>query len=311
MDDKDEIQPRKRGRPRKNQLIDKPTKKEYKNNFSEKIEEEIIIRLPILLKDIEEYDSKKDESFIIETEDEDTVLTLSDEDNESVSENKNYYDLMREISEKDKLIRKLKDDILEYNTTLSEYNNTLGEKENNIVPLKVPMIHYKDGHAIVPEKTVISCWWCTMTFDSIPVYIPESYFNDTFSVFGCFCSFNCAAAYNLDMNDYKVKERNSLLMMLATIYYKKSVKEFTIAPRREILEKFGGILTINEYRKNFYICSKEYRLIMPPMSSVIPLIEIITKDKPTIKENKFTSDAIKKTNILNAMGLEIKKMNKN
>ena len=30
-------------------------------------------------------------------------------------------------------------------------------------------------------------------------------------VFGCFCSYNCAAAYNLNMNDYNIWNRYSLL----------------------------------------------------------------------------------------------------
>ena len=161
------------------------------------------------------------------------------------------------------------------------------------INLKIPLIDYKNGNQIIPEKTNVCCWWCTYNFDTIPIYIPEIYHDNKYYVFGCFCSFNCAAAYNLNMNDYKIKDRNSLLMNMALYIYKKNINDkFIIAPNREILDKFGGPLSINEYRKNFKSCSKEYRLIIPPMSSIIPSVEIVIKDKLFYKYdiNKFSQN---------------------
>lgn len=306
-------QPRKRGRPRKNQIMEKSIKREIKNNIFTQ-EKEIILHMPLLLKDLD--DNIKDNNFGINDDsktdsDDNVLLTLSDDEN--INHNKNYYDIINELQEKDKIIRQLKDEILEYNSALTEYNSG-NEKSNNNINLKIPLIDYKNGNTIIPEKTNVCCWWCTYNFDTMPVYIPEIYHDYIYYVFGCFCSFNCAASYNLNMNDYKVKERYSLLMNMALCIYKKDISDdFTIAAQREILEKFGGPVSINEYRKNFKSCSKEYRLIIPPMSSIIPSVEIVIKDKLFYKYdiNKFSQSVHdeNKNGIFGSMGLTIKKKN--
>lgn len=308
-------QPRRRGRPRKNQAIEKQPKKEIKQNFVQP-EKEIILHLPLLMRDLDE--NTKDNKFTekeYESDDESqTMLTLSDDD-DNVVNNKNYYDVMQELQEKDKLIRQLKDEILEYNNVLTEYNNSIGEKENCIIEMKIPLIDFKDGKHIIPSKTDVCCWWCTYNFETIPVYIPELYHSETFYVFGCFCSFNCAAAYNLNMNDYKIKDRHSLLMNMAINVYKKNIDlEIFIAPQREVLEKFGGPVGIIEFRKNFKSCAKEYRLILPPMASIIPTIEIITREKIIFGKhdaNKFSQNTAteEKFGIFDSMGLKMRKKN--
>ena len=58
---------------------------------------------------------------------------------------------------------------------------------------------------MLDRKTDICCWWCCHKCD-VPLSLPEKLYDDTFHVFGCFCSFNCAAAYNVNLNDYKIWE---------------------------------------------------------------------------------------------------------
>ena len=40
-----------------------------------------------------------------------------------------------------------------------------------------------------------ACFWCTYDFDNPPVYIPKHFIKDSYHVYGCFCSPECAAAY--------------------------------------------------------------------------------------------------------------------
>ena len=74
---------------------------------------------------------------------------------------------------------------------------------------------------------------------------------------GCFCSFNCAIAYNLDLNDYKIWDRQS------NIYQMKNkidpLNKITIqpAPPRQTLHMFGGPYSISDFRKSFFILNKE------------------------------------------------------
>ena len=69
-----------------------------------------------------------------------------------------------------------------------------------------------------PMSTNIYCMWCCHPFEGPPCAVPVRYVDEVFYVWGCFCSFNCAAAYNF--KEYKVSEvweRYSLLNLL----YKK------------------------------------------------------------------------------------------
>ena len=91
-------------------------------------------------------------------------------------------------------------------------------------------------------------------------------------MYGYFCSFNCAMAYNIDLNDYKIWERSSHLNQL---YYKlnNKYKKINPAPSKYSLDIFGGKLSIYTFRKKFLNTNIDYRLIIPPLKSIIPIIE--------------------------------------
>ncbi len=72
-----------------------------------------------------------------------------------------------------------------------------------------------------------------------------------------------------------------------------------LAPPRRTLKKFGGILTIDEFRKfndNYY---KQYNIIYPPMISILPDIEKIDINKTMDKKYDYVpvdEDRLKKAN---------------
>ena len=45
------------------------------------------------------------------------------------------------------------------------------------------------------------------------------------------------------------------------------------APPRETLKMFNGYLSINEFRMNFFILNKDFKVLNPPLISMIPKIE--------------------------------------
>lgn len=116
-----------------------------------------------------------------------------------------------------------------------------------------------------------SCFWCTERFDSPPIYIPKFYLNNSYHVYGCFCSPECAVAHLMKENiDMSVRfERYHLLNNIyCKIYdYKKNIKP---APDpRYLLDKYYGNLSIQEYRK---LLSKERLLLVvdKPLTRVLP-----------------------------------------
>jgi hypothetical protein len=125
-----------------------------------------------------------------------------------------------------------------------------------------------------PESTSIYCWWCCSPFNNVPCALPLRKKNDEYIVSGCFCSPECAAAWNFDNSDSEERwERNSLL----NVIYKKVFENKNInikpAPPRQSLKIFGGNLTIEEFRKNNSNYNKNYKIVMPPMVSIIPQLE--------------------------------------
>lgn len=137
------------------------------------------------------------------------------------------------------------------------------------------------------DKTDNRCWWCSYEFDSVPIGLPNKYQNKKFYLYGCFCSFNCAHSYNLELKDYKVWERYSLLNHIKKIVFNNDkIQNITAAPPKEVLKTYGGSMTIEEYRNSAISIPKEYYNMMPPMIPIFSVVEEIPKFFHQMKGNK-------------------------
>ena len=142
----------------------------------------------------------------------------------------------------------------------------------------------KNNNEFIPKLTTLCCWWDTEPFEHYPVYIPDKYYKEKYYVFGNFCSFNCACAYNLNLRDDKVLERNYLLTRMFYEINKtkiKSINEITINPSgdKELLKKFGGHMTINDFRENSKIIGRHYNKLMPPCQPINVIYDEVTNSK--------------------------------
>ena len=138
-----------------------------------------------------------------------------------------------------------------------EYHCTIRDCDNN--------------NLIIPGPTDLDCWWCDHGFDTNPIYIPQMYRDDTYYVFGNFCSFNCAYKYNSELTDSKTRTRKALLSnlkdkMLGVDY------EVKLADKRELLKSKGGPMSIEEFREGFLPSAKSIEMDIPPM---IPMTHVI------------------------------------
>jgi len=128
-----------------------------------------------------------------------------------------------------------------------------------------------------PSSTSVHCYWCSHPFDGPPLGIPAKYVRDKFYLYGCFCSLECAAAYNFQHNG-SIDERwrrYSLINLLASrLGIKGVVKQ---APDRLALTIFGGHLDIRAFRS---YCKSRHRLTLvnfPPMQTMVQQIEEINE----------------------------------
>lgn len=125
-----------------------------------------------------------------------------------------------------------------------------------------------------PINTSISCYWCVHRFENAPFSIPINYKNGSFDVFGCFCSLECAAAYNFNENrsQDEMWERYQLINMMS-----REMKLGNIvrcAPPRLSLKMFGGNMDIDTFR-NVGKCNKLMNVNFPPMTSITQQLEEI------------------------------------
>lgn len=153
----------------------------------------------------------------------------------------------------------------------------------------------------VNESNKSICWWCKYPFNTEKVQLPENYHNGIFHCSGNFCSYNCAASYNISLNDENISLRKSLLHYHYKKTYNQHIK-IKPAPSWKILKHMGGEVDIVDYRKNLISNTVNYMYIKPPMISRLAYIEkvniskqnnkndseFVLKRKKPLKTNRYT-----------------------
>ena len=301
---------KRRGRPKKaffntdkdKQIKTSPSIKEFTNN-----DRDLILHLPVKLKkeeknnkdnnnkdNKEEKEIKNNKENLINTNEIDLLSTFDSDDDSIKSDDeinsdneldynennykKKYLDILEKYKEKEIELNKYKNK--QKNINLYE-PNVYKEMINHIIDLK--LINKDTNKVIDIQENKSACWWCSYEFNNIPCFIPEKYYNDKYYVFGCFCSVNCASEYNLNLNDYKMHERYALLKKL----YNNLIDDVDkIAPPKEVLTKYGGIVTIEKYRENFKICNRDYILKLPPVIFLNHIIDEIIIEKSEVSETQ-------------------------
>ncbi len=187
-------------------------------------------------------------------------------------------------------------------------NEVIKHKENDIREIwkKLKVLEH-NLHVNNIDNKKSACFWDTCEFDNPPVYIPKYFMNDTYHVYGCFCSPECAVAHLMEENiDSSIKFERYQLMnhIYSKIYdYNKNIKP---APNPYyMLEKYYGNLTTQEYRsllrneRLFLVVDKPLTRIMPELHEDNDDFIINNKIIPTnnIKLKKLQKKQTK-TNIL-------------
>ena len=165
-------------------------------------------------------------------------------------------------------------DALETDTVFDYEDENKQTKENDIREIwkKLKNLEHNLHINNISDKKS-ACFWCTYEFDNPPIYIPKHYIKDSYHVYGCFCSPECASAYLMEEHiDSSSKFERYHLMnhIYSKIYdYKKNIKP---APNPYyMLEKYYGNLNIQEYRsllKNerlFLVVDKPLTRILPEL----------------------------------------------
>jgi hypothetical protein len=132
------------------------------------------------------------------------------------------------------------------------------------------MVFFKETEKthVLPSKTEICCLWCTEEFSCQPCIIPEREEKGVFKVYGNFCCPECSLAFLLNETiDPHVRwERMALLHRFYLPYYENRIFP---APAREVLKKFGGPMTIEQFRATIRGRNVRVDIQVPPLVSIL------------------------------------------
>jgi hypothetical protein len=150
-----------------------------------------------------------------------------------------------------------------------------------------------DCKAIPIEQYAYTCLNCTYGFNTSPYSIPLKCQivknNGTvvigsareYQTYGTFCMAECMYQYILDNHFHKKEEIISL--MYSYIRYRNGVDSVdTIVPagRKELLKKYGGTMTIDEYRNKMKLY---YTVCIPPMIHLEHVVTSVSVNKKSIR----------------------------
>ena len=129
-------------------------------------------------------------------------------------------------------------------------------------------------HSDWDKESKAACEYCCHTFTNMPFGYPLKFVNNTFYLKGNFCSLECACTHVFTSYETKRScwDKYKLINELAiSAGYGDIVVP---APNKNMLQLFGGRLTITEFR-NFCKTSKTIRTLPYPIVKVVPQIEEI------------------------------------
>lgn len=161
-----------------------------------------------------------------------------------------------------------------------------------------------DKNVKLDKYTDVWCWNCCHKFNNYPYFCPTKFdsIKKEYQVKGIFCSWECAKRYLFEQDSVGIK---SALFTKMVRDLEGSYKKIYPAPPRQILEVFGGNLTIEQFRnynKNSE-CIREIRELKFPMIPIKLVFEEICResgkqediqqiDTSSTKLNNITSNVI-------------------
>ncbi len=253
--------PKKRGRKPKGgkivqQTVAPPPKKEEKPN--------IILHLKCSIKDLDEnseFNMKNNsiESFNFENSKKDFLYEVIDNSQEKYQATTQPTMTYNSSDQSNNLF-----------ATQCQKKSIDNEEETKEIWRKLKNLEYNLHTNNISDKKS-ACFWCSYDFDNPPIYIPKYVIKDTYHVYGCFCTPECATAHLMGESiDTSTKfERYYLLNHIySKIYnYTKNIKP---APDpHHMLEKYYGSLTIQEYR-SILKTDRLFLIVDKPLTRILP-----------------------------------------
>ena len=193
-----------------------------------------------------------------------------------------------------------------------DIDNLIINLKDSVTDSKNILPGYEFSEYEVQSDSEICCWNCCHSFTNITTAIPCQYIKEVFYINGHFCSYECGARYIFDSyNGSDMWDKFSLL----NLYYNKTLGKSGVsikpAPNKLSLTKFGGRMSIDEYRKVNDSNNMYFNVYLPP---IIPISHNEYAYEGKVKTTDINNDLRlyrkkpmnSKNNIYDTMQLEVK-----
>lgn len=159
-------------------------------------------------------------------------------------------------------------------------HDTVEEPSNNKTLMEsVPEVMMEPTKTVAKEgvSRCKLCYWCCHEVGHMTFGMPIRYdsCNKTFTVYGTFCSLECAAAHNFSVHlgSDRAWEIHSWIQMIGKRYgYLDPIRP---APSRYLLRMFDGPLSIEDFRNAHKGQARTYMLNIPPLIAVNSQMEVM------------------------------------
>lgn len=114
------------------------------------------------------------------------------------------------------------------------------------------------------KRNKSDCWHCTYPIENYGCSVPIKYDKKTkkYECIGCFCSWECAKAWQQTRSEYNTPIQRMWLFQMAVALFGFEEDVIYPAPDPWILTKFGGTVTIDEFHS---FRGKKCETIHPPL----------------------------------------------
>ena len=183
------------------------------------------------------------------------------------------------------IFNKTEQNHVKYEEVDYDEDNSVKENDSKDIWKKLKVLEHNLHINNISDKKS-ACFWCTYEFDNPPVYIPKHFIKESYHVYGCFCSPECATAYLMEENidsSSKFERYHLINHIYSKIYdYKKNIKP---APNPYyMLEKYYGNLNIQEYR-SLLRNERLFLVVDKPLTRILP--ELHEENDDFIINNKI------------------------
>ena len=197
--------------------------------------------------------------------------------------------------------------IKEFNDLVQKKNNKIEEElqRHNQLYREVKMdqmiqwIDLVNSKAFMQQKQMINipCYWCLEKFNNIswPLVVGRNKYGK-FKVRGHHCSPNCALANGMDSREIsETIPVSNLYSWMQAFVYKVTGNYDTIrpSPPRMMLEKFGGSMTLKQFRLESKMKNYNSYLTYPPLETSLSIWNRVRSEED-IKEDEDNELVLKR-----------------